>query len=545
MKKKAISILLAAVMAVSLAACGGDGGAAADDGQEAGSGNGGSNADNANGRGAEGEESVLIVSINGDPTSFNPDAVTDDNASTVADNLYSGLLALNNNEEIIPDLAESWEISEDGLTYTFHLRPGIKWHDGEAFSSEDVKFTYEMIIANEGYLAKDLSIVSSMECPDENTFVVTLKEASAPFLASLAWYCNSILPKHLYEGVEDWTTCEAATTNPIGTGPFKYVESKSGVSITLERNYDYFWGQPIIDKVIYVVSTDADTTYQAFLNGEIDYITDVPAANVPTLESDSAYSLGCLSAARRYQMCFNMNGAYTKDLAVRQAIAKAIDRKEISAKGTNGLQAPAYGFYPPFLDWAYNDKADIGSQNTDEAVRLLENAGYTKDADGYYMHLTLEVFSGGTYADCGKVIKSQLDAVGIDVTIEELEEGAWIEKVFSGNYDLCILAGMQGPDPDNMTNRIGTGGGLNVSFYSSAEVDDLLAQARVMTNEEERGAIYKQIQQILSEDLPLVPLVEYAGYYACPSNITGLPYIDTKVDDVSPGNFSRVSLNLD
>ena len=544
MKRKVFSILFAAVMAVSLAACGGDGGSGNADTADGGA-QPGQEAGNASGDSAGGEEQVLIVSINGDPTSFNPDAVTDDNAGTVADNLYSGLLALNNNEEIIPDLAESWEISEDGLTYTFHLRPEVKWHDGEAFTSEDVKFTYEMIIENEGYLAKDLSIVSSMECPDENTIVITLKEASAPFLASLAWYSNSILPKHLYEGVEDWTTCEAATTNPIGTGPFKYVESKSGVSITLERNWDYFGGQPILDKVIYVVSTDADTTYQAFLNGEIDYITDVPAANVSTLEADSAYKIGCLSAARRYQMCFNMNGTYTKDLAVRQAIAKAIDRQEISAKGTNGLQAPAYGFYPPFLDWAYNDQADIGSKDTAMAVQLLEDAGYTKDADGYYMHLTLEVFSGGTYADCGKVIKSQLDAVGIDVTIEELEEGAWVEKVFSGNYDLCILAGMQGPDPDNMTNRIGTGGGLNVSFYSNAEVDDLLAQARVTSDQEERGAMYKQIQQILSEDLPLVPLVEYAGYYACPSNITGLPYIDTSVDELAPGNFGRVSLNLD
>lgn len=528
MKKKVLSMLMAAVMALSLAACGGG---------TTGSGTASTGASEAGG------EKVLLVGLGGDPTSFNPDANTDDNAYNVACNLYSGLLTLNNNEEIIPDLAESWEISEDNLTYTFHLRQGVKWHDGEPFTSADVKFTYEKIIEENGYLAGDLAVVDTMECPDDNTFVITLKEPSAPFLSSLAWYNNSILPQHLFDTDEDWTTCAAATTAPVGTGPFKFVSEQSGVSITLEKNPDYFGGEPSIDKVIYVISTDTDTAYQAFMNGELDYLTDVPASSVAALEADSNYKVGCLSAGRRFQLCFNMNGEYTSDLAVRQAVAKALDREEISTKGTNGLQAPAYGFYPPFLDWAYNADADIGEQDVEGAIQLLEDAGYTKDADGYYLHLSFLVFTGGTYADCAKVIKSQLAAIGIDATIEELEEGAWVEKVFAGNYDMCMMAGFQGPDPDNMTNRVGTGGGLNVSFYSNTEVDDLLAKARVITDETQRGEYYKEVQAILSQDLPILPLVEYAGYYACPSYISGLPYIDTDVDDINAYNFSKVTIN--
>ena len=534
MKRKVLAILMAAAMVFSLAACSSSGSAAS--GTSSG-GTGSSAAAN------DGQEKVLIVSLGGDPTSLNPDAVTDDNLSNVASSLFSGLLTLNSNEEVIPDLAESWDISEDGLTYTFHLREGITWHDGEPFTSSDVQFTYEKIIEEGGYLAGDLSTIASMDCPDENTFVATLKEPSAPFLASLAWYCNSILPKHLYENEEDWLTCAAATTSPVGTGPFKFVEATSGVSITLEKNPDYFGGEPAVDKVIYVISTDTDTAYQAFMNGEIDFLTDVPASSVAALQANENYSVGCLSAGRRYQLCFNKNGETTRDLAVRQAVAKALNREEISAKGTNGLQAPAYGFYPPFLDWAYNDEADIGEQDVEGAIQLLEGAGYTKDADGYYLHMSLLVFSGGTYADCAKVIKTQLAQIGIDATIEELEEGAWVEKVFSGNYDMCILAGFQGPDPDNLTNRVGTGGGLNVSFYSNEEVDSLLAQARVITDEAERGALYKQVQTILGEELPTLPLVEYAGYYACPSYITGLPYIDTSIDDVAPFNFCKVEIN--
>ena len=127
--------------------------------------------------------------------------------------------------------------------------------------------------------------------------------------------------------------------------------------------------------------------------------------------------------------------------------------------------------------------------------------------------------------------------------VEALEEGAWGEKVSSGNYDLCMLAGFQGPDPDNLTKRVGTGGAMNVSQYSNTKVDDLLSQARVLTDQTDRGNLYKEVQQILSEDLPLVPLVEYAGYYACPSNISGIPFVDTSINDIAPFNFCKVKIN--
>lgn len=523
MKKKLLSALLAGAMVLSLAACGGQETAKEESGNDA--------------------EQTLIVSLGSEPVSYNPDASLDDSTTQVAQNIFSGLLAMNNNEEIIPDLAKSWEVSEDGLTYTFALQEGVKWHDGEDFTSADVKFTYEKITESEGYLAAALTMVDSMECPDDNTFVITLKEANAAFISNLAWYGSCILPQHLYDTDEDWTTIDAATKAPIGTGPFKFVEAESGTSITLEKNADYFGGEPSVDKVVYTITSDSDTAYQSFMNGEIDYLQNVPSANVAELQENSDYSVGCLSAGRRYQMCFNMNGEATGELAVRQAIAKAINREEISEKGTNGLQEPAIGFYPPFLDWAYNDQADIGEQDVEGAIKILEDAGYTKDADGYYFHFGLEVFNYGNYEDCAKVIKTQLDAIGIDVTIEAMEEGAWAEKVMSGDYDLCILAGFQGPDPDNLTNRVGTDGGLNVSFYSNTKVDELLDEARVLVEQEERGECYKEVQSILAEDLPVVPLVEYAGYYACPSNITGIPFVDTAVNDVAPFNFSKVVIN--
>ena len=190
------------------------------------------------------ETKTFIVAMTEDPKSFNPDAQADDSGWPVFQNLYDGLFQLNWNNEIVPDLCETYTISDDGLTYTFNLRKGVKWHDGETFSSADVEFTYQMIMDNSGIISQELNnSVAEMSCPDDDTFVMTLKAPNAPILGTLAWYANFILPKHLYEGVEDWKACEAATTNPVGTGAYKFVSYDRGVSIVLERIPTIIWAR--------------------------------------------------------------------------------------------------------------------------------------------------------------------------------------------------------------------------------------------------------------------------------------------------------------
>ena len=192
--------------------------------------------------------------------SFNPDAQADDYGWPIFQNIFDGLFQLNWNNEIVPNLCETYTISDDGLTYTFNLRKGVKWHDGEPFTSADVEFTFQMIMDNNGVIAQELNTsVAEMSCPDENTFVMVLNAPNSPILGTLAWYANFILPKHLYEGVEDWKTCAAATTNPIGTGAYKFVSYDRGVSVVLEKNPDYHMGEPDVERLIFQVIPDSDT----------------------------------------------------------------------------------------------------------------------------------------------------------------------------------------------------------------------------------------------------------------------------------------------
>lgn len=470
-------------------------------------------------------EKTLIVRAIGDPMSFNPDTLADDNAYAIVQNLYNRVVKLDASKQVIPDLATDWEVSEDGMQITFYLRDDAKWHDGEAVTSEDVKYTFDTIKENPTYyMSSRLQIVDSIETPDDYTVVFNMNQADVSFIADLGWYGTFVLPEHIFNNGQPWEE-NPATMEPIGSGPFKFSEFKQGESITLVANPDYHEGAPKIDKLIFSIIPDDATAVQALINGQIDVLESVPAANVDELLANENIRMELNEYPSPMRIIFNLNDELLSDVNVRRAIATAIDKEEISQKIYNGIQKPEYNMYPSLIEWATNSEDTSPKFNIDEAIQILEDAGYTKDADGYYIRgLTIDVFEAGGYPDAAKLMAASLKEAGIELKVQVHEFNAWSEKVaVQRDFMLELQGGFMGPDPAALHKRFGTGVGSNYGDYSNEEFDDLCAQAAATGDQEKRAELYKRAQAILAEDLPYVPIVSYAAYDANNAKFINLP----------------------
>ena len=471
------------------------------------------------------KEKVLIVRASGDPMSFNPDTLADDNAYPIVQNIYNRLVKLDTSKQIIPDLATDWEVSEDGKSITFYLRKDAKWHDGEDVTSKDVKYTFDTIKANESYYMNSrLSIVDSIEVPDEYTVVFKMNQADVSFIADLGWYATFILPEHIFNNGQSWEE-NPASKNPIGSGPFKFSEFKQGESITLVSNKDYHEGSPKLDKLIFSIIPDDATAIQALINGDIDVYENVPSANVGELEANGNIRLALNEYPSPMRIIFNLKNDVLKDVNLRKAIATAINKEEISQKIYNSVQKAEYNMYPSLIQWVSNSEQTSPKFNIEEAVKILEDAGYKKDADGFYVRgLTIDVFEGSGYPDTAKLMEATLAQAGIELKVQVHEFNAWFEKVGTQrDFMLELQGGFMGPDPAALEKRFGTGVSSNYGEYSNKEFDDLLAQGASTGDQAKRAEYYKKAQAILAEDLPYIPIVAFAGYDANSSEFVNLP----------------------
>lgn len=511
MIKKFLALVLAASMMFSVTACGGKT-------------NNSTEPEKNEAQGKVQEGGTFVVSASADPTSFNPNYKGDDNLWPIAQNMFNRLYKLGPNSEITPDLATSYDFSEDGKTLTFHLHEGVKWHDGEDFSSEDVKWTYETAIKEEWFKAASLASIDTIECPDDNTVVFNLKSADVTIVPKLAWYGTFILPKHLYEG-QDSGKCDAALNHPVGTGPFKFESFEPGVGTTLVRNDDFFGDKPILDKVIFAIYADQDSAYQAFLNGEIDYLgTGVPVANVGELDDNDDYRVFQALWINRTYVTFNFSDPDFGKTEVRKAIQLGIDRQGIFDRvGGAGKKADTY--VSPLMTDYVDEKYVQPDRNVEEAIKFMESAGYKKDADGFYLHATMDVFESGNFADMAQIIKANLAEVGIDITINLMEYAAWSEKVMQNkNFSITMLAGYQGPDVSGLAGRIGTGQSSNVGGYSNARVDELLSLSDSEPDTAKRAECYSEIQSIMNDEVPMILLLDNGTKFPVTNRISGSPY---------------------
>jgi peptide/nickel transport system substrate-binding protein len=491
----------------------------------------------------KGGEGTLIVTVGGDPLSFNPNFQVDDNAFVPCCNIYNTLVTLDSSYAVLPELAKSWETSADGLKITFTLVDNAKWHDGQPVTSTDVKYTFDTIIANPSASASSLfSAVDTIETPDATTLVLNMKQPSASLVSFMGWYGTVILPAHVYDGT-DWTT-NPANQSPIGSGPFKFVSYAPGANIELGANLDY-WGEgPFVDRLVFNIVPDPNTAVQSLLNGETDVLTvSPPRSQIATLEQSEGVGVINLPIPSFYYLQMNLNREFTKNLDVRRAISMAINRQQIVDIALGGYSAVATTFYPTEIPWAANTNPDaaVPQFDAEAAKAALDAAGFPLNGDTRFKLTFIHFTLGAEYADMAAIIKQNLEDVGIEVEIVALEIGAFSERALAGDFDLNVISGLWGPDPENLKIRVGTGGAVNTSFYSNPEVDRLLEEGSAVTDQSARAEKYFEVQRILAQDLPISPLVTQVLFYPHSDRVGGLPY-DEGIGRVGLNRFSVTTI---
>ena len=533
-KKKLLSLLLCLVLAVSmLAACSGGGG------NEGGGSQGGSETPSETPSDVT-PGGTMLIGMGAEPITMNPNGKVDSNFSIMAPLMFNKLMTITATGKIVPDLAESYEIGDDDVTYTFKLPAGVKFSDGEPLTSEDVKFSFEEIVKQGGQAAGSLSGIESIECPDETTVVIKLSAPNASFLGSLGYDGVYVLPKHVYEG-KDWLDKDGMQ-EPVGSGPFKFSEWKTGVSFSVVKNENYYKGPdlPYLDGITYSFISDVDTALQSFQNGELDIMGLLPSeASTKTLMADPNYNCYVNMYASRFYLGFNMDKAPFNDVNFRQAVARAIDIDDLINKAMTTTCVKAKGYFSPLFDWANDPAVTIPEFDLEEAQKYMEATGLEKDADGFYCHVTLDTYNYEPFPSMTQVIKAQLAEIGIDVTISTMEYAAWDEKVAQKkDFEMTVVGGYVGPDVSNAAPHFTTGGYFNAMNYSNPEVDDLMAKGAAAVKQEERAPFYQQVCQILKDDMPMVVIGEWVAYTPVPAYVHNYSLSDEVKDEIGTSDLS-------
>lgn len=458
---------------------------------------------------------TLVVAASLDPKSMNTNYDTFGGSNYINTNIMSKLSGFDHmKNELYADLATSWDISDDLLTYTFKLREGVKWHDGQPFTSADVKWTIDDIIqmGEKAATYKFVADIKEIETPDDHTVVMHLHRPNGIMVQNFASYNGfNILPKHLYEGTNGRDN--PYNMKPIGTGPFKFVEYVVGSHVILEPNPEYFGEGPYLERLVFQIMPNLPTALMALEAGQVGYITaSPPFADVPRLKQSSQLQVDPTPSTIVMWFGFNFSKPMWQDIRLRLGVSHAINREEIVSKLYQNQVNPAWGHFTSAVPWANNPDARQPEFDLAKAEQLLDEAGYKKDGSGKRMSIEMIVFPTNIWGsvDQAQMVKQQLSAVGIDVQVKVVEFALRVEEISKRNFDLVHGGGTRGPDPSELVNYYDSKSPRNDSRYANPKIDELLVAGRGTASQEERRKIYFEIQKILCEEQPTVPMVEYS-----------------------------------
>ncbi|MBU2357371.1 MAG: hypothetical protein KKB02_00335, partial [Alphaproteobacteria bacterium] len=414
----------------------------------------------------------------------------------VYEGIFSKLIDIDADGNFVADLATAWEQTDD-TTWTFTLQDGVTFHNGEPFTAQDVKYTFERILdpGTASAYAGLYDQIDSVEAPDDTKVIFHLKSSFGPFLTNLATN-GQIVNQKAIEGGDPART-------PVGTGPFVFDEWVQGDHISVHKNPDYFKdGLPHLDTVTYRFLPVDQSRINGLAAGELDWVDAVPLQLVPTLSKDErfTYVTSPVAGIPDY-LAMNTRIAPFDDVRVRQAVALAIGRDPIRQVAYLGTGELGLTEMPTGSDWYDATGVFAAERDVEKAKALLADAGYADGLSFEYLGLT----QYPELLKTGQVAREQLKDVGIDMTIRAVEVSVWFDAFVSGDYQVTSAYQERTIDPDNFWSLvIKSGAPVNTTGYVNTDVDGLIAKAAASTDKTERMDLYRQIRGTVTEEAPLV-----------------------------------------
>ena len=541
MKKRILPLLLTAAMVAGLAGCG----SSAAKETTAASDNNQTTAESTEAGSTTGEK-ILKVQVGPDPETVDPALNSAVDGGNMILHAFEGLLTLDENGQLKEGQAESWETSEDGLTWTFHLRDGLKWSDGTDLTAEDFVYSWQrvcdpnvaapyaetvlgMVKGYDEAVAGDITKLD-VQAPDEKTVVVNLANPCSYFgeLAAFATL-NPVQQATVEANGDAWAT---SADTYISNGPFMMTEWVPGSHITFSKNPNYWNAEAIkLDKLEFELIEDSNAAYSAYTSGEVDMIKDVPTEEIPSLQGNDDFHVEPIIGT--YYVSLNLQKEYFQDARVRKALSLAIDRNYVANTLMQGTYSPASAIVGPgWLDTdgsSFAENANGGTPyidndnfdaNLEEAKKLLEEAGYP-NGEGF-PQIEYTTNDAGYHKVVAEYLQQAWAAIGIDLKVNIVEWASFTPMRRNGEFDVA-RNGWVGDytDPSNILELFCTTNGNNDGKYTNADFDAAIEDSRVTTDATTRSADLHKAEDLLMEDAGCIPIAYYNDFWLQSSKITG------------------------
>ena len=541
MKKRILPLLLTAAMVAGLAGCG----SSAAKETTAASDNNQTTAESTEAGSTTGEK-ILKVQVGPDPETVDPALNSAVDGGNMILHAFEGLLTLDENGQLKEGQAESWETSEDGLTWTFHLRAGLKWSDGTDLTAKDFVYSWQrvcdpnvaapyaetvlgMVKGYDEAVAGDITKLD-VQAPDEKTVVVNLANP-CPYFGELAAFAtlNPVQQATVEANGDAWAT---SADTYISNGPFMMTEWVPGSHITFSKNPNYWNAEAIkLDKLEFELIEDSNAAYSAYTSGEVDMIKDVPTEEIPSLQGNDDFHVEPIIGT--YYVSLNLQKEYFQDARVRKALSLAIDRNYVANTLMQGTYSPASSIVGPgWLDTdgsSFAENANGGTPyidndnfdaNLEEAKKLLEEAGYP-NGEGF-PQIEYTTNDAGYHKVVAEYLQQAWAAIGIDLKVNIVEWASFTPMRRNGEFDVA-RNGWVGDytDPSNILELFCTTNGNNDGKYTNADFDAAIEDSRVTTDAATRSADLHKAEDALMNDAGCIPIAYYNDFWLQSSKITG------------------------